>query len=744
MAGALEGIKVIDFGQYIAGPLCAMILADQGAEVLHIDPPGGPRMRTPANATWNRGKRCLELDLAQARDQEMAQAWLAQADVLIENFRPGVMQRLGWGQAELRARHPRLIYCSLPGFASDDPRSGWLAWEGVVAAATDTYRPKAKGEDPALLALPVASNFAAMQAATACVMALIARQRDGQGQYIEVPLFDAMFSLIGARGMSMPGPVQLSFDFTGFGIYRCSDGRDVHFAPVGKRFLGWFIDAAGVGHWREQGLTDRDRLASEPELAALLRRQLSALFLGRPSEHWQTLAAAAGAPLAVCHTMAEWLAHPHARQSGAVISLDDPQCGAMLQPGSGVRLSAFDALQPRPRRFEVAAPGLGWHTSTAATAPQTEGSSPKGPSRPGPLQGVRVLDLTQIWAGPTAARLLAEYGADVIKVNDPKEPILTHEDVNRGKRSLLLDLQSAPGQKTAGELIANSDVVLQNFARGVAERLGIGPAQARTLRPDIIYASVSAYGYKGPWGERRGYEVQAQACVGAQAQFGGPDGAQRLPYEVNDYGTGILAAFAIGLGLWHRRLSGSGQQVHAALSFTAGLHQSLYLHAGLDGRKMEAESDPLPGQSAWQSLYRASDGWLFLAVPPRDGQRQRALLQLLGISAEDAHEQSLGARIGQRLAEHTATHWIDCLKALDLGAHRLQSVDALMRDDWVRAHGLSLSRHHPGLGEVTTIGPVVRMSGTPLRAGKIASVPGADLSDVLAELADLRRQTPAH
>jgi crotonobetainyl-CoA:carnitine CoA-transferase CaiB-like acyl-CoA transferase len=739
MVGALEGIKVIDFGQYVAGPLCAMMLADQGAEVLHIDPPGGPRMRSPANATWNRGKRCLELDFSQARDRQIAQAWLEQADVLIENFRPGVMQRLGWGQAELRARHPRLIYCSLPGFASDDPRSGWPAWEGVVAAATDTYRPLAAGGDPAFLALPVASNFAALQAATACVMALIARRRDGQGQYIEVPLFDAMFSLIGARGMSMPGPVRLSFDFTGFGIYRCGDGRDVHFAPVGKRFLGWFVEAAGVGHWREQGLLDRDRLASEPELAAELRRQLSALFLSRPADHWQALAAAAGAPLAVCQTMAEWLTHPQARQSGAVVAVDDPRLGPMLQPGIGVRLSAFGAMQPRPRRFELEAAQANWSAPSLQPplVPASQSSPTSKPSRAGPLQGVRVLDLTQIWAGPTGARLLAEYGADVIKVNDPKEPILTHEDVNRGKRSLLLDLQSSSGLQTAQELISSSDVVLQNFALGVAERLGIGPSRARALRPDIIYASVSAYGYEGPWGERRGYEVQAQACVGAQVQFGGPDGAQRLPYEVNDYGTGIAAAFAIGLGLWHRLRSGQGQEVHAALSFTAGLHQSLYLHAQAGGAAPESTGDPLPGQSPWQSLYRASDGWLFLGVHPRDKVKQQALLTALGIGAD--HEDPLHQRIAQCLAKQTGAHWLAQLLPLDVGLHPLQTVDALMREPWVRAHGLSLSRHHPGLGEVCTIGPVVRMSGTALRAGKIASVPGADLAEVMAEVASLRR-----
>ena len=298
-----------------------------------------------------------------------------------------------------------------------------------------------------------------------------------------------------------------------------------------------------------------------------------------------------------------------------------------------------------------------------------------------------------------------------------------------------MDLQRALGLETARDLIATSDVVLQNFARGVAERLGLGPTQARALRPDIIYTSVSAYGYEGPWGERRGYEVQAQACVGAQVQFGSPDGAQRLPYEVNDYGTGIAAAFAIGLGLWHRLRSGQGQDVHAALSFTAGLHQSLYLHGrpGSDAVP-ETPSDPLPGQSPWQSLYQAHDGWLFLGLNPRDRTKQPALLSALGISDGQGQREC----IAQRLGEHTIAHWLSRLIPLGVGLHALQPVDALMRDAWVRSHGLSLTRHHPGQGEVTTVGPVVRMSGTPLRAGKIASVPGADLAEVLAELAGLR------
>ena len=140
MAGVLEGVRVIDFGQYIAGPMAAMLLGDQGADVIRVDPPGGPRWKTPANATWNRNKRSIVLDLKSDRDREIARQLIAGADVVIENFRPGVMDRLGLGAAAMTAGNPRLIYCSLPGFGADDPRAAVPAWEGVLGAATKVCR----------------------------------------------------------------------------------------------------------------------------------------------------------------------------------------------------------------------------------------------------------------------------------------------------------------------------------------------------------------------------------------------------------------------------------------------------------------------------------------------------------------------------------------------------------------------------------------------------------------------------
>ena len=147
MPGALAGVRVIDFGHYIAGPLAAVMLSDQGAEVIHVDPPGGPRWKTPADAFFNRGKRRISLDLKHASDRATAQRLVDSADVVIENFRPGVMDRLGLGAEAMTERHTRLIYCSIPGFAADDPRAGLAAWEGIIDAATENCKPRA-GEPP--------------------------------------------------------------------------------------------------------------------------------------------------------------------------------------------------------------------------------------------------------------------------------------------------------------------------------------------------------------------------------------------------------------------------------------------------------------------------------------------------------------------------------------------------------------------------------------------------------------------
>ncbi|MDP6102887.1 MAG: CoA transferase, partial [Dehalococcoidia bacterium] len=478
MAGVLEGVRVIDFGQYIAGPLVGMILADQGADVVRVEPPGGPRWNTPANAIWNRGKRSVVLDLKQADELKIAQQLIKTSDVLVENFRPDVMDRLGLGAEAMTETNPGLIYCSMPGFAADDPRSGVRAWEGVVGAATWTYRLSLEGPDPVqpiYTAIPIASSYAAFISSVSIGMSLIAREKHGVGQRIVVPLFDAMFPAMGSRVMMLHDQARIAprgSTITWTRTFECKDGRWVQYHSGNLRFPQ-FLEAAGASVWDELAPAERQHRMEE-------------LFKTRTAQEWEDLATAAGSEAAVCRTSAEWLTHPHAWESKMIIHVEDPELGKMVQPGISARLSSTPGAVRGP------APQINAHrTELLAELGSLEsvssGSSPVE-KLPPVLEGIKVLDLCIVLAGPTCGRTLAEFGADVIKIDSPNRARVSfHNEINRAKRSIVLDLKTEAGLDVFWRLLDDADVVVQNFRKDVVERLGIGYEQVHQRKPDIIY-----------------------------------------------------------------------------------------------------------------------------------------------------------------------------------------------------------------------------------------------------------------
>ena len=744
MPGVLSGIRVVDFGHYIAGPLAATMLSDQGADVVHVDPPGGPRWKTDADAFLNRGKRRISLDLKQPDELAIARRLVDRADVLIENFRPGVMARIGLDLAAARERNPRLITCSLPGFAADDPRADMRAWEGIVDAATGNCRARV-GEAPpdwdtslpTYSAIPLASNFAAFLAATSIVMALVARYTTGRGQHIEIPLFHAMFTAIGpagayvtANGLHEPRPI----DLNGSGTYRCGDGRYIQFDPSNHRFLTWFAQAAGISHWGPEYL-DIVRLR-DPAANARLHERLAELFLTRPAAEWEALAYEAGAVLNVVRTAQEWLQHEHAQAMGAVTQVDDPELGPTAMSGLPVLLMESPGAPGGPRHLpdadraailadlETGATDAG-ATDTVATDVGAMGApapiAPTG-SEVSPLHNVRVLDLTQVLAGPTSGRLLAEFGADVVKINGPQRRIGSHGYLNRGKRTVLLDVESTEGQQVFWKLIERADVVIQNFPHGTAERYGIGYDQVRARKPDVVYASLSVHGHHGPWKHARGYERQGQAVTGVMDRVGDVP-AILGPYNLVDIGTGVMTAFAVGLGLYHRMLTGKGQHVQTSLSQTATYHQTPYMldYAG------KVYDDPRGwtalGTGPLQRFYRAQDGWFFLGARESDAGR---VTKATGV-------QTVGD-LEDRFLEQPLAAWVERLRAAGVSAQAVVSLPDLMTDPWVREHGLSVSQCSEEVGEVTYPGPSIQMSDTPVRLGPPARQPGADGPAVLAEV----------
>jgi len=732
MSVALNGVRVVDFGQYVAGPLLAELLAEHGADVIHVDPPGGPRLPGLPDAFLNRGKQRIVLDLANQADLATARELVSTADVLVENFRPGVMARIGLGPEVCADANPTLIYCSLPGFAADDPRAAIPAWEGIVMSATAGYRrshehwdwkarssgPVPEPGRPLFTALPIASTTAALLGALAVIMGLLQRERTGAGARLEIPLSEAMLEVVGFH-LEMPDFVGRRDDLPRpfLGSYLCADGRHVDQVPYPK-FVERLLRKAGVWHeWVSVGLGDLGRVFVDPELKLRAEERFSRLVRTRSAADWESIAIEIGTPFAQVRSPQEWLVNDHARASGAVVSVDDPEygvldlCGPCIQAdGSPLRLGSRSL--PDADREGILA--------SHRRAPRMSARQP-GFGSERPLSGVAVVELSQVVAGPIAGRLLADYGADVLKVANPSPSGnngFHGSFTNRGKSTVFVDVQDEDERRRLRSAIRDADVLLQNYAAGAVERYGLGYDELRTVHPGLVYVSLSAFGRTGPWQHRRGHENQAAAATGLSARYGGAAGWPRYqPYLVSDVGTGIVGAIAAALGLYRRAQTGTGQHLSSSLAHVATLHQALYLF-GTDrpaARLPEPTGTEARGWNALQRLYEVADGWIFLAAPP---SKAREVADAVGLPTTDAvglpttevdphldEDGPFAAALSARLVERTAAEWMHVLVPLDVAVQAVREIAAVAHDPcWHRRGILRYARNGEGQEAAPVLG----------------------------------------
>jgi crotonobetainyl-CoA:carnitine CoA-transferase CaiB-like acyl-CoA transferase len=767
--GPLAGVRVVDFGQYLAGPLAACLLADQGAEVIRVEPPGGPRWDGLANALLLRRRRTVTLDLKTRVNLRRAQALAASADVVIENFRPGVADRLGIGPGRLAALAPSLVYCSLPGFGSDDPRAGEAAWEGVVMAAAGAYSLDVAGSlipqggappsVPVFSPLPLASVFGALEGAMAVVAALIAGRRDGVGQHIEVPLFDALFEAIGLRGISFGrgGPTFTDF---GSGFYRCQDGRYLTFVATWFRHLEWFVEAAGVRDWVDDGIVDFDRLWSDPATLTELVRRLTDLFATRPAEEWESVGRAHGCTIGMLRSLGEWMDTPQATESGTLVDVVDPVSGDVRLPGPAVLVhgSTYDEVPARGRPGEQDSSVIEAVDRTLPLLDEpvvVEDPKRSAPFDPPPLAGVRVVDLSRVVAAPTAAKLLAQLGADVVKIDeDPINvraafPMPTfHEHLNRGKHSMALDLKGEADARIFAALAQDADVIVQNFTLGTAERLGVDRATVRRYAPNAIHLYLNTYGRRGPWAGHRGYAELAnittgvtERSLGGEFPASGSSASMDYPrWTFTDYSGGVLGAFGALLALYDRDRAGSGCLVETSLVRATALEQIPYTVRQLDSEGRPSE--PGPGEprgtraGGWgplQRLYDTADGTVFIGAAPTQLRDVVGALDLPDPAGADDSE--LTSVLSTALLGRTVDEVCLAFRKLDIGVHRVLSVSELMRAGGIaEQRGLRLEDASEHFGTVVMPGPVVRFGRTPMRPGHLPGPFGSDRDEILANM----------
>lgn len=737
------GLRVLEFGQYVAAPIAGMVLGDSGADVIKVERPGGDPLRSlPAYQTWNRNKQILQLDLRSAEGRQTAHELVAGADVVIDGLKPGLLDRCGLGGAALLADQPSLIYCSLPGFAPEARVTDGPAWEPIIAAAAGLFRPAREGSDrdaAVFTPLPFASIYGGLLAANSIAAAIYERDRSGLGQQIETPIHSALFlaagyalQRVGNAGQPLgrgANPMVTT--------YRCADGRWVQFHAALPHFIAQFIASQGLQAWEEEGLFDRAAWATDPEVVRTLQTRLTDLFAQHTAEEWETRLSAAGLCCVVCRRVEEWIDHPHPAASGLIDVVASPY-GAMRQPGRLVQTKSAEQAPLEPAH-DVTAGGVAWRVQPAH-APSAPPAATRTPH--GPLAGLRVLDLCLILAGPTCGRTLAEFGADVLKIDAP-QPTLVEPfwlDTNRGKRSILLDLKQPAGRDVLWTLLATADVVVENFRKGVAERLGVGYELVSAKFPRIVYVSMNCYGYEGPFASRPGWEQLAQATSGMQARYGGRDARPQLaPYAVNDYATGLAGAFGVLSALHERELTGRGQRTTVALASTAGLLQSIYMFDYPGYMRQEIEGQQATGYSALSRLYRCADDWLYVHGT-QSARKLAAHPDFRAIFADDrasmdgAADSWLAMALAACFVERDVSYWLAVLDGLAIPAVRATTPEALGDDPRMRAAGLITTTDSPSHGPIQHVGIPHRLARTPAANGPAAPVPGGDTLAILREL----------
>ncbi|MBI2014460.1 MAG: CoA transferase [Candidatus Rokubacteria bacterium] len=387
------------------------------------------------------------------------------------------------------------------------------------------------------------------------------------------------------------------------------------------------------------------------------------------------------------------------------------------------------------------------------------------PSARGPLRGVRVLDLTRVLAGPFCAMLLADMGADVIKVEEPGRgddtrswpPFVGGEatyfmSVNRGKKSVTLNLKAPEGRRILTALVRRSDVLLENFRTGTMDRLGLGWAALRKVNPRLVYCAVSGFGESGPEAHRGGYDLIVQAESGIMDITGFADGPPvKVGNSIADLVAGMSAAHGVTLALLARQRTRRGQKVEIAmLDVMASL---LTYQAGLyfgTGARPVRRGNAHPSIVPYE-VFRAADAYLTLGVANNSlWERCCAALERPELAkdpryateaARVQHRDTLVPLLNEILGARPADEWMGRLEAAGVPAGRIRTVPEVCESAHLKARGMIVTLPHPKAKRVTMMGVPIRLHGTPGRAAAAPPALGQHTDEVLRRLVGLK--TPA-
>ncbi len=729
MPSTLDGITILDLSTGPAAALCTMLLSDQGARVIRIVEPDAPAFRDGGFVIWDRGKERLSLDLDQVSEDTAAatrfRGLVAGADVLVEDFAPSADRQRLVTPENLARINPRLVSCSITAYGKrgalkDEPPIDdlVLARMGVLGGLPG-FRPA-----PVHLVHPLPSVGGAVLACLGIAAALLAREQTGRGRSVETSLMAGALlyhpKVIAERLEPHVFQTHPSGSAPFYSVYECADGNWVQLGCVHVRFIAVAAALMGIGD-----LIAEPRFASgtggeTPEDEAELRGVVARVIAGKPLAEWVAAFEAADVPFAPAQQTEDGMADPQVIHNEMVVTLQDPALGPVTQMGIPIVFSETPGKIQGPRASAAAA-------EIVLDAIPASSSATPGEADPPPLAGIRILEITNLIAGPTGGRLLADLGADVIKLEplggDLSRPIgrTYFYNLNFNKRSVSVDTSSAEGKEVVQRIAASADALLANLRPGATERMGIGPA----INPRLIETHLTGYGRTGPYARRPGIDPLAQAMMGMSWAQGGPENEPVFPAQLapTDYTNGALGAFGTVLAIFARTRHGIVQRVDGNLLNSAALLSSVWFSAYAGRPERPLADKEQYGLNPFHRLFRLRDGWIYVVAEGDD--ERRALCQVAGLDAVDVRDakpekgqhpnetplaKSLAATFSERgLAETRAE-----LLRLGVPSAEAQSGDSelFLNDPHTLANDMVATIRHPVVGMLSVAWQSVQFGNT--------------------------------
>ena len=773
----LRGVNVLDISEGIAGPFCAKLLSDMGADVVKVERPGsgdssrqtGPFLNeladlemSPSFFFLNTGKRSIELDIYDEGSKSTLHQLIKKFDVVISSETDSALENHDLGFESLRTINPKVILTTVTGFGSFGPHSNYQS-SHMISCAVGGWAQLCGTPDrePLQAGASVTQTLTGAYASVATLLAIQGRNSHGNGDHVDVSAQESVLA-----GAQMP---TLFYEYDGLTPERYSSvgsgAGGAFMLPTSDGYIG--LNALTAPQWvmlcdflgrRDiaenpyyQGVSWRNPDHRVEEIRAIFQEALK----DRTAEELFHEAAAWRVPFGLVPTLSDLFELPPHKERGFFTELVHPTAGPVSIPGIPFKTTAGELKIERP-------PLLGEHTDeilseVANASVDTAGARPSGNVNALPLTGLRVVDLSMFFAGPVGAQILADAGAEVIKVEsvqridgwrgaaaDSGSELPSWESspyfnwVNRSKKDITLNLTDPRGQDILKELVRQADVVIENYTPRVMANFGLTYDVLKEIKPDLIMLSLSGFGADNSWSDYTAFGMSTEQFSGVSHLTGYADDAPLFTGMTGgDLYSGVIGAWGLLSALNHRTLTGEGQhidlsQIEACNLYLGDLMTTWSLSHVDPGRMGNSRFSEIP-----QGIYPcANNRWIAISCATKE--QWNVFMDELGIV--DWTTDTIHDEIRAWTASKDHIELMDYLQTLGIPAGAVMNGPELLADKHLRERDAFILQDRPILGEKHYPGQPYQFKFTERVTNMRAPFLGEHTEEILLDLVGLEAE----